>query len=66
MSDKKDVVWEKAKIIEGKDPKKYRLDPYGKEIYYNSYGNLQTKDGRLIILCQNKKEGKILRKIYKH
>ena len=43
MQDQKDIVWGKAKIIEGKDPKKYRLDPYGKEMYYNSYGKSSEK-----------------------
>lgn len=34
---------QKSKIIEGKDPNKYRLDPYGREIYYNSYGKSTNK-----------------------
>ena len=38
ISDKKDVVWDKAKPIQGKDPSKYRADPYGNEMYYDSYG----------------------------
>ena len=28
----KDAVWKKAKKIRGKDPKKYRQDPYGNEM----------------------------------
>lgn len=43
MSDKKDDVWKKAKEVDGKDPKKFRLDPYGKEMYYNSYGKCSEK-----------------------
>lgn len=31
-------VWEKAKQIGGKDPTKFRLDPTGVQIYYDSYG----------------------------
>ena len=38
ISDKKDAVWNKARIIRGKDPGKYRKDPYGNEMYYESYG----------------------------
>jgi 5-methylcytosine-specific restriction endonuclease McrA len=35
---KKDQVWEKGQRIRGKDPDKYRLDRYGNEIFYGSYG----------------------------
>ncbi len=38
VGDKKDVVWKKAKPIRGKDPAKYRQDPYGNEMNYDSYG----------------------------
>lgn len=39
ISDKqKDAVWNKAKRIRGKDPSKYRQDPYGNKMYYDSYG----------------------------
>lgn len=38
ISDKIDVVWKKAKPIKGKDPAKYRKDPYGNEMHYDSYG----------------------------
>lgn len=31
-------VFEKAKVIRGKDPRKYRQDAYGNEMYFNSYG----------------------------
>lgn len=34
----KNKVWNKAKKIRGKDPAKYRRDPYGKTIYKSSYG----------------------------
>ena len=34
----KEKVWEKSKIIEGKNPKLYREDPYGNTMYYYSYG----------------------------
>lgn len=37
-SSKKVRVWDKAKIVRGKDPKLYRKDPYGNEMYYPSYG----------------------------
>ncbi len=39
----KDSVWGLAKIIKGKDPKKYRKDPNGNEIYYSSYGKNSEK-----------------------
>lgn len=34
----KDKVWNLADSIKGKDPEKYRKDPYGNQMYYNSYG----------------------------
>jgi len=34
----KQNVWDKAKRARGKDPAKYRKDPYGKEIYFDSHG----------------------------
>lgn len=36
IDDKKDVVWEKAKTVRGKDPATVRQDPYGNEMLYNS------------------------------
>lgn len=40
MSEKsrKDQVWDKAKIIPGEDPNRYRTDPYGNIIRYDHYG----------------------------
>lgn len=38
ISGKNDAVWDKAKPICGKDPGKYRQDPYNKEMYYGSCG----------------------------
>ena len=43
ISDKKDAVWKKAKPIKGKDPTTYRRDPYGNEMYYDSYGKDSPK-----------------------
>ena len=43
IAGKKDVVWNKAKRISGKDPSKYRVDPYGNEMYYDSYGTDTAK-----------------------
>ncbi len=37
-SNQRDRVWDKADNIPGKDPDKYREDPYGNEMFYNSYG----------------------------
>lgn len=37
-------VWNKGKIIKGKDPNKYRLDTYGNVIFFGSYGKY-TKMG---------------------
>ena len=34
----KEYVWQKAKPIRGKDPKKYRRDHFGNEIFKGSYG----------------------------
>lgn len=45
ISDKqKTAVWNKAKRIRGKAPSKYRQDPYGNEMYYDSYGK-ETGEG---------------------
>lgn len=44
---KKDVVWNKAKRIRGKDPNKYRKDPYGREMFYDSYGKDSEKGWEL-------------------
>ena len=52
----KDVVWEKATKIEGKDPKLYRKDPYGDELYYYSYGK-DTKKGWNIDHITPKQQG---------
>lgn len=40
MADKrlKEKAWEKAGTIRGKDPGKYRKDPYGNVIYKACYG----------------------------
>ena len=35
---KKDTVWDKAKPIRGKDPDEYRQDPYGNQMFKDSYG----------------------------
>lgn len=37
-ADCKDKVWNKAKIISGKDKNNIRKDVYGNTIIYNSYG----------------------------
>ena len=33
-----DQVWDKAKTVRGKDPNKYRQDPYGNLLYKSSQG----------------------------
>jgi len=40
MADKRlrDKAWEKARTVRGRDPDKYRKDPYGNVIYKPSYG----------------------------
>ncbi|MCY4127628.1 MAG: HNH endonuclease [Gammaproteobacteria bacterium] len=43
IDDKKDVVWEKAKTVRGKDPATVRRDTYGNEMLYNSYGKNSPK-----------------------
>ena len=35
---KQDRVWDKAKPIRGKDPDRYRQDPYGNQMFKDSYG----------------------------
>ncbi len=34
----KQNVWDKAKKVRGKDPAKYRQDPYGNTMHYDSHG----------------------------
>ena len=36
--EQKETAWEKAKKIRGKDPNRYRKDPYNNTIYKSSYG----------------------------
>lgn len=43
----KDKVWNNAKPIKGKDPSLYRKDPYGNELYYNSYGGNSDKSWQI-------------------
>jgi len=43
MSRKKSAVWNKAARVRGKNPAKYRRDPYGNEIYFRSYGKNSSK-----------------------
>ena len=40
MAKDKDRVWEKGKIIDGKNPNLFREDQYGNQIYKLSYGKL--------------------------
>ena len=35
---RKAEVWARAAKVRGKDPRKYRNDPYGNQIYWGSYG----------------------------
>ena len=44
-SDKKDTVWHKAQRIRGKDPAKYRKDPYGNVMDYDDYGDEDSDMG---------------------
>lgn len=39
---KKDIAWEQANIIKGKNPNLYREDAYGNQIYKPSYGKQTT------------------------
>ena len=41
--DCKNKVWNYASPIKGKNPELYRKDPYGKELYYHSYGGSGQK-----------------------
>ena len=43
ISRKKNAVWNRATRVRGKNPTKYRRDPYGNEIYYRSYGKNSPK-----------------------
>lgn len=39
----RDNVWDKAAKIRGKDSSKYRKDPYGNEMHYDSFGKNSAK-----------------------
>lgn len=39
----RDNVWDKAAKIRGKKPSKYRKDPYGNEMHYDSFGKSSPK-----------------------
>ena len=54
--DTKDKLWKSAKKINGKDPKKYRKDPYGNEMFYDSY-NKDTKMGWTVSYIKPKSKG---------
>lgn len=41
--EQKEKAWENAKKIRGKDPDKYRQDPYGNPMYKSSYGKPTEK-----------------------
>ena len=41
--DEIDKVWDKARMIPGKDPELYRKDSHGNEIYRPSYGKNGAK-----------------------
>lgn len=43
MPNKIDKVWEKGKVIPGKNPDLYRKDSHGNEIYKPSYGKNGAK-----------------------
>lgn len=45
MATKKEIdeIWEKGKIIPGKNPDLYRKDPHGNEIHKPSYGKEGAK-----------------------
>ena len=45
--DDKKNVWEKAKTINNKNPNSYRLDPYGNELYFYSYGKNGPKSWQI-------------------
>lgn len=55
--DKKDIVWEKAKEINGEDPKKYRQDPYGNKMYYSSYGKTSAMGWQIDHIIPKQKGG---------
>jgi hypothetical protein len=55
----KDTVWNKGKVILGKDCAKYRQDSHGNEIHYDDYGNTKSIFGweihhKIPISCDGK------------
>lgn len=51
-------VWDKAKKIRGKNPDRYRQDPYGNEIYKPSYGKNGEKSWQIDHIKPSSKGGK--------
>ncbi|MDD3858585.1 MAG: HNH endonuclease signature motif containing protein [Bacteroidales bacterium] len=41
--EKLDKIWEKGTTIKGKDPKMFRTDKFGNEMYKPSYGKVSQK-----------------------
>ncbi len=47
--DQIEKAWENAKEIRGKDPDKYRQDPYGNQMYKPSYGKSSEMGTRWVL-----------------
>jgi len=44
-NDERKAIWEKANLIVGYEPKKWRRDNYGNEIKWEDYGNRKSNYG---------------------
>jgi len=55
--DQRGKAWDNAKKIRGKDPDKYRQDPYGNAMYKPSYGKSSEKGWEVDHIKPQSKEG---------
>lgn len=39
------LVWQKASAISGKQPSEWRMDDYGREIFWEAYGDRDSRYG---------------------
>jgi 5-methylcytosine-specific restriction endonuclease McrA len=55
--DQREKAWDNAKKIRGKEPDKYRQDPYGNAMYKPSYGKSSEKGWEVDHIKPQSKDG---------
>jgi hypothetical protein len=64
--DQREKAWDNAKKIRGKEPDKYRQDPYGNAMYKPSYGKSSEKGWEVDHIKPQSKDGDDERKKSRH